>query len=125
MNLNKWQTLATALMALGVALGAFGAHGLKTIVSAEALVTWHTAVFYHIIHALSLLTICNAQNTLNMRPKGPVFLALFPLGILFFSGGLYLYVLTNIQFFALIVPIGGISFILGWVLLCKQFYQSR
>lgn len=96
--------------ALGVAFGAFGAHGLKNILSPELLETYETGIFYHLIHSVVLLSI-----SLNSKYKLQLpFIFLF-IGIILFSFSLYLYVVTNIKYFAFITPLGGVSLILGWV----------
>lgn len=113
----------SALMALGVALGAFGAHGLKAVLSAAELAQWHTGVHYHFIHALGLLLLAGYADKL---PKRTIIWvrAAFLIGILLFSGSLYLLsTRTFLHTEALtpilgpITPFGGLLFISGWVLL--------
>jgi uncharacterized membrane protein YgdD (TMEM256/DUF423 family) len=100
---------------LAVALGAFGAHSLRPILTQhERLGTWDTAVLYHLFHTVVLLI-------LAMRPTvatGAVVSFLF--GLCLFSGSLYLLALTNIRWLGAITPLGGIGFLLGWVLLWWQ-----
>ena len=101
--------IAAALCFLGVALGAFGAHGLKQILEAHGMLdVWNKAVFYHLIHAVALLVLAlfAAAN------RGPWWL-LFA-GILIFSGSLYVMALTNIRWLGAITPIGGLCFLAGW-----------
>jgi uncharacterized membrane protein YgdD (TMEM256/DUF423 family) len=94
---------------LAVALGAFGAHGLKELLARHGTTgTWETAVFYHFIHAV-MLFILSWRNPL---PAGPWFS--FLIGILIFSGTLYLLAVTNQRWLGAITPIGGISFLVGW-----------
>jgi uncharacterized membrane protein YgdD (TMEM256/DUF423 family) len=111
------------LMALGVALGAFGAHGLKALVDANALAQWHTGVQYHFIHALGLLLLAALRPQLPKRAVSHI-RVLFLIGILFFSGSLYLLSTRAIlgtegltPILGPITPIGGLCFILGWVYL--------
>jgi uncharacterized membrane protein YgdD (TMEM256/DUF423 family) len=111
--------LGALLAALAVALGAFGAHGLKTLVeqnrfSARDLETFHTAVHYQMIHALGLILIGLLSN---VRPNGMLTLSGWTmlLGIAIFSGFLYAYVATGAKLFAMLVPIGGAAFILAWL----------
>jgi uncharacterized membrane protein YgdD (TMEM256/DUF423 family) len=95
---------------LGVALGAFGAHGLKDILTRhETLATWQTAVFYHLIHAVMLFILARQRPV----PTGP-WLSFF-VGVLIFSGSLYLLAVTNIKWLGAITPLGGISLLAGWV----------
>lgn len=104
--------ISAGMGALGVILGAFGAHGLeKTLVENGRVETWETAVFYHFIHAVMLWLVAD-RPTFN-RGAWWAFLA----GIVIFSGTLYVLSLTNIKWLGAITPIGGVSFIVGWVLL--------
>jgi uncharacterized membrane protein YgdD (TMEM256/DUF423 family) len=94
---------------LGVSLGAFGAHGLKDLLAANATAAiWEKAVLYHLIHAVVLFIIAGRQPF----RQGP-FLA-FLLGMLVFSGSLYVLAVTNIRWLGAITPIGGVSFLVGW-----------
>lgn len=114
--------LGTLLAGLAVALGAFGAHGLKKLVDAETVSVYQTGVQYQMYHALALIAvgilIQRAENTL-MNYAGLFFIG----GIVCFSGSLYL--LSSFKamnrtvpgFIYPITPLGGILFILGWILL--------
>jgi uncharacterized membrane protein YgdD (TMEM256/DUF423 family) len=107
-----WWTLAGIFGALGVALGAFGAHGLKNVVSDPALlVTWETAARYHLLHALALGLV--AAHPTTPRWAGILFIA----GIALFSGSLYILVLTEQRWLGAITPIGGVCLIAGWLVL--------
>ena len=112
-----WIRYGSLLMMLGVALGAFGAHGLKGTLSAQALETYHTAVLYHLIHGLGLLAV-GWMSTLRpaaplVRPAGWAFVA----GIVLFSGSLYLLSLTGAKKLGLITPFGGLALLIGWLCL--------
>lgn len=113
---KKSLVLASALLALGVLIGAFGAHGLKPIVTADKLVTFETGVRYHFYHALGLLGLGILQQMFQQMKLQVPFYAFF-IGILLFSFNCYFYVLTDIKTFAMIVPLGGLLFVLGWVTL--------
>jgi uncharacterized membrane protein YgdD (TMEM256/DUF423 family) len=111
--------LGALLAALAVALGAFGAHGLKSLVeqnkfSAKDLETFHTAVQYQMTHALGLILIGLLGE---MRPSAMLTAAgwIMLFGIAVFSGFLYAYVFTGTKFFAMLVPIGGVAFIVAWL----------
>jgi len=108
---------------LGVGLGAFGAHGLKTKVTPEMLAVWQTGVLYHLVHALGLLLIgiiCHLMpEAATARNAGWAVL----LGTVLFSGSLYLMVLTGIKPLGMITPFGGIAFLLGWLLLGIAAWQ--
>ena len=98
--------IAAAMMALGVALGAYGAHGLQT--DEKGLANWETAVLYHLIHGLGLLLLASRFPKSN----GPWW-CLFA-GTLLFSGLLYAIVLTGVTVLGALVPIGGTLFLIGW-----------
>ena len=105
--------LGSVNMLLAVALGAFGAHGLKSRVSAELLAVWQTAVLYHLVHALGLLLVGLLAQHLPVKAAGWTLFA----GIVLFSGSLYLMVLTGIRPLGIITPMGGVAFLAGWLLL--------
>jgi uncharacterized membrane protein YgdD (TMEM256/DUF423 family) len=102
---------------LGVALGAFGAHGLKTKVNPEMLNVWETAVLYHLVHAIGLLMIgilCHLMpDVALLRNAGWAILV----GSVLFSGSLYVLVLTGVKPLGMITPLGGVAFLAGWLLL--------
>ena len=108
---------------IGVGLGAFGAHGLKAKVTTEMLAAWNTAVLYHLIHALGLLMIgilCQLLPGVPLvRSAGWAILV----GILFFSGSLYLMVLSNTRWLGMITPLGGCAFMVGWLLLALAAWR--
>ncbi|HUH57037.1 MAG TPA: DUF423 domain-containing protein [Pseudomonadales bacterium] len=114
----------------GVAYGAFGAHALKGILTAQQLGWWATAVQYQLIHALVLLVmgvwqLVQPQKWLGRSAWFMVF------GVLLFSGSLYSMALTDIRVLGAITPIGGSSWLIGWGLLIvagqqvKQVKQTR
>lgn len=103
----------TLLLALAVLIGAFGAHGLKAMVTPEKLVTFETGVRYHFYHAFGLVMWGFFQQLSANGSKLPFWSFLG--GIVLFSFDCYLYVLTDIKFFAIIVPIGGLAFVFGWM----------
>ena len=101
--------VAAAMGLLAVVLGAFGAHGLKAIlIRHDATAIWEKAVFYHFIHAVMLFILARQQPF----AKGPW--VSFLVGILIFSGSLYLLALTNLRWLGAITPFGGMSFLVGW-----------
>jgi uncharacterized membrane protein YgdD (TMEM256/DUF423 family) len=109
----------------GVALGAFGAHGLKTRVTPEMLAVWQTGVLYHLVHALGLLLVGVLAQLMPeaamVRQAGWAIL----LGTVLFSGSLYLLVITGIKPLGMITPFGGIAFLAGWLLLAVAAWQSH
>jgi len=101
---------------LGVALGAFGAHGLRGRLSPEMLAVFETGVRYHMYHALALLltaVIMTRFSGIWVVTAGWMFVA----GIVLFSGSLYLLALTGVRAFGAVTPIGGLAFLIGWACL--------
>lgn len=110
-------TIGSVLGALAVALGAFGAHALRSRVTAERLAVFETGVRYHLIHALGLVL---AGLTSAWLPASSWVTAcgwLWIAGIVLFSGSLYLLVLTDRRTWAMFTPFGGVLLILGWLCL--------
>ncbi|MFD1361596.1 DUF423 domain-containing protein [Lentibacillus salinarum] len=101
---------------LAVALGAFGAHGLEGRLSEKALATYEKAVNYQMFHTMALLVtgllLAKVQSA-GMMWAGWMFL----IGIILFSGSLYIYSTSGVKTFAMITPFGGVAFLIGWVLL--------
>ena len=107
---------AALTLAVGVAIGAFGAHGLKTRLSPEMMAVYKTGVEYHFYHALGLLLV--GILAIQMPSMYLSLSACFLLaGILIFSGSLYVLAITGIKWIGAITPIGGLSFIAGWIFL--------
>ena len=120
----KFFVIAGSLNAfLGVALGAFGAHGLKSRVTPDMLTVWQTGVQYHLAHALGLMLIgvlCQLMpETSLLRNAGWFMLA----GICLFSGSLYVMVLSNVRALGMITPLGGIAFLVAWLLVAMAAWQ--
>ena len=100
--------IAGLLGFLGVALGAFGAHQLATLLAANQTASiWQTAVLYHLVHAVAALWAAG---------RNPTVVWIWTAGILVFSGSLYLLAVTNIRWLGAITPIGGLLFLAGWLL---------
>ncbi|MBD3610209.1 MAG: DUF423 domain-containing protein [Gammaproteobacteria bacterium] len=113
--------IAAALAFLGVALGAFGAHGLKGQISDNLMQAYQTGVFYHLVHALGLLVI-GVLIFIDTKSNGSCRLLTWSgysliAGILLFSGSLYLMALTGIRWLGIITPVGGIAMLAAWILL--------
>lgn len=103
-------------VASGIALGAFGAHGLKNAVTPEVLAVFEKAVFYQLLNGVALVFLPFVPALLGRASKGIVRgWWIIGLGILLFSGSLYAYVLSGVRTFALITPLGGSLFIVGWL----------
>lgn len=101
--------IAAALGFLAVVLGAFGAHGLRPLLTQNDTVSiWEKAVFYHFIHSVMLFILAERKQIPAVPWWG------FLTGIVIFSGSLYLLAVTNIRWLGAITPIGGVSFLIGW-----------
>ncbi|AZD51370.1 DUF423 domain-containing protein [Pseudomonas chlororaphis] len=100
----------------GVALGAFAAHGLKNRLSAEYLAIFHTGVTYQLVHTLALLGVALLATQIPGRLVTWAG-ASFAIGILLFSGSLYLLTLTGFGKLGIVTPIGGLAFLIGWLCL--------
>jgi uncharacterized membrane protein YgdD (TMEM256/DUF423 family) len=111
-----WLSTGAVLGAAAVGLGAFGAHGLRSRVTADLLAVFETAARYHLIHALAIVAVAWAAE----RFPGVCTTAagwLFVTGIVLFSGSLYALVLTGVRGLGAITPLGGLAFIAGWIAL--------
>lgn len=101
--------LAAVLGFSGVALGAFGAHGLKNLLAVnDTAAIWQTAVFYHLVHAVA---------SLWASEKCPSVVRWWTAGVLIFSGSLYLLAMTNVRWLGAITPLGGLCLLAGWALI--------
>lgn len=120
----RWFAIGCWLAALGVGMGAFGAHGLKTKVSAELVAVWETGARYQVMHALALLaTAWACERWPGALASGAAWL--FIAGILLFSGSLYALVLTGVRALGAVTPVGGLCFIAGWVCLALTAMRGR
>jgi uncharacterized membrane protein YgdD (TMEM256/DUF423 family) len=122
---KKILIIATALLALAVSVGAFGAHALKNILLETGKTeVFETAVRYHFYHSFGLLFIGimlqkNSHRFLHYASY------LFVIGILIFCGSLYTLALTGFTKLGMLAPIGGLSFILGWLLCAYAIYKTE
>jgi uncharacterized membrane protein YgdD (TMEM256/DUF423 family) len=100
----------------GVALGAFAAHGLKNRLTPEYLTIFHTGVTYQLVHTLALFGVALLATQIQGRLITWAGLS-FTVGIVLFSGSLYLLTMTGISKLGIITPFGGVAFLVGWVCL--------
>lgn len=110
-------------MFIAVCCGAFGAHGLKKILSEDLLAVWHTAVTYQVMHALGMIAVALLMPKFGgagLTWAGNLMLA----GIVIFSGSLYLLALTGTRILGAITPIGGVAFLVAWVLVAWAAYKG-
>lgn len=116
-----WIRIGSLLMAAGILLGAFGAHGLETTLDAHQMEIFKTAVFYQIVNALGLILIgvlsLQAPSRSKLFPTG----AFLTAGILLFSGSLFLIAVNGMTGLALVTPVGGICLVAGWIFLIFTF----
>lgn len=105
-------TIAATFGFLAVAIGAFGAHGLKDVLTPEKLATFETGVLYHLVHSAVMLAIA-LKSDRNFKGAF-LFIAA---GTFLFSFSLYFYTVTGITALAMITPVGGVSFLAGWGLI--------
>ena len=121
--MSRLTVLAGVLGASAVAAGAFGAHGLADLVTPDRLAVWETAARYHLIHALALLALAAFGGRLGRA--GRVASAAFVLGVLVFSGSLYVLVLTDTAWLGMITPLGGLALIAGWLAVAAGGLSAR
>lgn len=122
--ISPWCSIGALLAGLGVAAGAFGAHGLKGLVPAELLTSWETACRYQIYHALMLVILGLLGERLPAKVVSQAGI-LFALGILLFSGSLYLMTLTGFRLLGAVTPLGGVAFLAGWALLSVKTWPRH
>ena len=115
-------TIASLAALLAVALGAFGAHALKSRLDPAALQTFEVGVRYHFYHALGLFAVAWAAHSVGGRGV-TVAGWLLVAGIAVFSGSLYLLALTGVRWLGAITPIGGMAFLVGWLVLAVSFWR--
>jgi uncharacterized membrane protein YgdD (TMEM256/DUF423 family) len=122
---------ACILIGIGIALGAFGAHGLKKLVAENDIQTFKTGVQYQLIHAFGLLVLGLSLRRLNEKTMNSVTI-LFLTGMALFSGSLYGLVMAKalgmgdtLNWLGMITPLGGLCFIVGWFYLAFAGYKSH
>ncbi|MDO6437547.1 DUF423 domain-containing protein [Cyclobacterium sp. 1_MG-2023] len=122
MNSSNLIQTAAVFGALAVIFGAFGAHALEEmLVSTGRLDTYETAVSYHFYHSLALLMVGILSLQFPDKKRINYSALFFIAGILIFSGSLYILCLSQVTWLGAITPLGGLSFIIGWVMLLLSF----
>lgn len=119
----RWIAVGSLVLATAVMLGAFGAHGLKDVLSEGRMAVYQTAVQYHFYHGLGLMLVGLVMNSLpgvELRWVPRLLLT----GVLLFSGSLYVLTLLDLGWLGAIAPVGGLSFIAGWVLLAAVLWKQ-
>ncbi len=118
----NWIGIAAVNMAIAVALGAFGAHGLEGRVSIQQLEWWHTATLYLFVHALGLLLV---GLLIRLKYITQTTAWLLQIGIIIFAGSLYAMTLGAPHWFGAITPIGGVLMIAGWLWLAVSAFRLK
>ena len=108
---------------LAVMAGAFGAHGLRGVIDERGLEVFQTAVTYQIYHSLALILVAILPVAGLSRRLLGVAAGFFVAGILLFSGSLYLLVLTDLRWMGPVTPVGGIGFMVGWILVLMSGFR--
>lgn len=123
MNVKIFAVLGSVFGFLGVAIGAFAAHGLKNKLSSEMFQVFEVGVRYHMYHALALFAVAWAISVChsNLIAASGWF---FTFGIFIFSGSLYALALSGVKVWGALTPIGGLMFLAGWAALCFGFLKS-
>ncbi len=120
MNMN-WIGIGSINMLLAVALGAFGAHGLKAVATVEQLAWWQTATQYFFFHALGLLVVGILVKHFSYSQMPAYFLQA---GIILFAGSLYALGLNAPRWIGMITPIGGVLMMIGWLWLAVLAFKQ-
>jgi uncharacterized membrane protein YgdD (TMEM256/DUF423 family) len=122
----SWAAFAAFALAIAVGLGAFGAHGLRSRLDAYSLGIWEKAVFYHFVHALGVLAGALLARTGIAAPSEAWWASLlFAVGIVLFSGSLYLLAVSGTRWLGAVTPVGGVLFIAGWLALAWGILSAR
>lgn len=116
-----WLEIGAVLCAVGVAAGAFGAHGLRDSIEPRLLQAYEKGVFYHLIHALAIVSISGISFVAEQVKRRV--LNTFFFGIVVFSGSLYLMAITGQRWLGAITPIGGLAFIIAWTVLALSVHN--
>ena len=119
-----WLFLAAFLGFLSVALGAFGAHSLKNILDEYGKSVYEKAVLYQMFHSMALFAVGVLQHLFKGIPFSPAGFG-FLIGILLFSGSLYVLAISGLKWLGAITPIGGVAFLFGWAWLIFAISRIR
>ena len=122
----RWSAVAAVLLGIAVIMGAFGAHGLKDRLDEYSLGVYEKACFYHFVHALGLLCLPLLAAQSGMSESSTRLIAWgLVLGIIIFSGSLYVLAISGIKWLGAITPIGGTLFIVSWFYLAYQLSRNN
>ncbi|MBJ7537824.1 DUF423 domain-containing protein [Marinomonas transparens] len=118
----KWAAFFAAQAALAIAAGAFGAHALNGLVDERALGWWHTGSQYLMYHSLAGLLVAALSSYLSFHKA---ILSFFFVGNVLFAGSLYVMTLTGQTWLGVVTPLGGICYLLGWLLLVICLWRAK
>lgn len=122
----NWSAIGAIFLAVAVALGAFGAHGLRAKLDAYSMSVYEKAVLYHFLHAIGLLVTPMFARVGMLSDAGASRVCwLLAAGILIFSGSLYVLAASGIRTLGAITPFGGVAFIAGWAVLAWELLRHR
>ena len=119
---NRILVIGALLALVGVAAGAFGAHGLRPILSEKMMTVFETGVRYHLVHALAMLIAGLSAHGFGHR----IFIRAgwsFLIGLLLFSGSLYTLALSGVRGLGILTPFGGLAFLIGWGFLAWGYWK--
>jgi len=111
--MKLWLCLGSLTMFLGVGLGAFGAHGLKSVLTEEMKSVFQTGVLYHLVHGLAIIAVglvASHKTSVALNVSGWAFV----IGVVLFSGSLYALSITGAGRWGMVTPLGGLAFLIGW-----------
>lgn len=114
---------ASLTLLVGVAAGAFGAHAMRSRLDPDMMAVWQTAVLYQLVHGLGMLAIA-ALGTRMPSPLMSYAGTLMLVGVIIFSGSLYVLSATGVKWLGAITPIGGLAFIAAWAMVALAAYRS-
>ncbi|HYG44523.1 MAG TPA: DUF423 domain-containing protein [Bordetella sp.] len=115
--------LAACNMIAAVGAGAFGAHGLKRMLTPDLLAVWQTGVLYHLVHALGLFAVALLGARFGSALLSTAGMVMFA-GIVLFSGSLYLLAITGMRWLGAITPLGGVAFLVAWALVAWAAWRA-
>jgi uncharacterized membrane protein YgdD (TMEM256/DUF423 family) len=122
----NWSAAGAVALAVAVILGAFGAHGLRDRLDANFRSVYETAVMYHFFHALGLLIVSlMPKSGFLTQSQASWVCGLLGVGIVLFSGSLYVLAVSRIPILGAITPFGGLAFIAGWLVLAWSLLRGR
>ena len=121
--MRGWIITGAVMAGIAILLGAFGAHGLKNKITADYLIVFDTGVKYHFYHSLGLMIIGILAFHFPTEPLHIPCIFIVS-GIILFSGSLYVLSITGLKWVGAITPLGGLSFIIGWIFTAYYIWRA-